>query len=129
MIKKITRNKLFLPFLEVFYIFVIVYSGFFAPTPNVIAPLGIFLGIIYFFMVFSAIGEFSLKADIYLFLGAILGSSLGTGIIFGGCQFTSNQVCSPNMLSAQIFGNYAFPLLLILVLWITIRVPLFFRKK
>jgi hypothetical protein len=129
MIKKITHNKLFLPFLEVVYILVIVYSGLFPPTTRVIEPLGLFLGIFYFFMVYSVIGEFSIKADIYLLLTATFGSFLGTGIILGVCQFESKQVCSPIMFRAQMFANFAFPLLVIMILWITIRVPLFFRKK
>ncbi len=129
MIKKITHNKLFLPFLEVIYIMVIVFSGLIGPTPRIIAPLGLFIGIFYFFMAYSVIGVFSFRADLYIFVSAILGSCIGTVIILGVCQFISKEVCSPIMFRSQMFGNFAFPLSIIVILWITIRVPLFFKKN
>lgn len=127
--KKITHTKYFLLILEVVYIVVLVYSGLFAPTPGVIAPIGFFLGILYFSLVYSIKGEFSIRSDAYLFLTALLGSFLGTALILGGCQFISKPVCSPALFRAQVFGNFAFPLLVITILWVSMRIQVFFKKK
>jgi hypothetical protein len=127
--RSIIRTKYFLPALIAVYIMVLVYSGLFAPTPDVIAPVGFFLGLFYFFLVYSATGKFSLKADAYLFLTALLSSFLGTVLILGTCQFITKPVFAPISFRAQVFGNFAFPLLVITILWISIRVPLFFKKR
>jgi len=129
MIKKITGKKYFLLILVIVNSFIMLFSGLFAPNPRIIFPVGLFLGIITFGLVYAIPGKFSIRSDIYLLLISFSQSFLGSILLQGACKFISKPVCSTNLLRAQVFGNFAFPMLIITILWITIRVPLFFRRK
>lgn len=111
------------------YVSVLLLSGLLLPNPRMIAPLGMFLGILAFYLIYSGVPKKNLLLDVYLFLTTFLGSSLGSLLLSLACRFVEKPICTSNLLRAQIFGNFAFPLMVIIILWLTQRLPVILKRN
>lgn len=124
------NDKKRLPKTLLFAIYTIILLGIgISPYPKLIYPVGMFLGYFTFYGYFSNPIKGPKWKDIGLFLYAICGSLSGSFLIWIICKLFQRPVCQASSLSAQIFGNFAFPLLILFWLWIVQRLPIILRKK
>ncbi len=126
--KQIINNH-FLPFITFIYSFVMLLAGLFSPTPYVIALVGFFLGMGTFYLYFATVKKQTKWLDVYPFVISLLGSSIASLLLIAACQIVSISVCARNFLRAQIFGIFAFPLIIIIFLWVAERLPTLIKKR
>lgn len=122
------RRTFLLPILVISYPCVLLISGL-LPNPGAIYPIGFVLGIITFYLVYTVPVKATVVLDICVFLVPIVGGLAGSILLWISCKVIPKPVCDPIQFNAQVFGNFAFPLLVTIILWLTQRVPVFFRKK
>lgn len=106
----------------------LLLAGYWSPSPRMVGIVGFILGIMEFSIVYSSRLE-SKYIDLSAFLITLIGSSLGTLLLIVSCNIKSKPVCSPHSLEAQTLGNFAFPLLMIIALWLSRRLPVILRKN
>lgn len=119
----ITRLGLF-----IIYTAIIFGSGI-SPIPKIIYPVGMFLGLFTFYAYFYLLSKGTKWLDGGLFLLSILGSATGSFFVWITCNLINGPVCQASPLSAQVFGNFAFPLLILFWLWVIYRLPILLRRK
>jgi membrane-bound ClpP family serine protease len=106
----------------------LLYAGYWSPSPRLIGIVGFVLGIMAFSVVYSSRIE-SKYLDLSVFVISVLGSCVGTILIFLSCTIKSKPICSSNSLQAQAFGNFVIPLLFIIALWLSRRLPVILGKN
>jgi len=82
-----------------------------------------------FYFTYAILKEVTFRSDIIMFLTTLVSSLIGSALFWVGCQFWSKPVCPPNQLEGQLFGNFAYPMILVVPLWVTGRLPMLFRKQ
>lgn len=122
------RTKISLPLLVAIYILILLGVGL-SPIPKIIYPIGMFLGFFTFYLYFTIPPKNKLMVDIGLFLIPILGGSAGSLLLWIACKLLTRSVCQVSSFKAQVFGNIAFPLLIVFWLWIVQRLASLLRKK
>jgi hypothetical protein len=83
-----------------------------------IFTFGWYLAIQIFILAYSLSTPKNIWLDLRLFLAAFLGSSLGSLLLWGTCNFVQKPVCFPNTLKVLIFSNYAILLFSVFFLWL-----------
>ncbi|WP_152966228.1 hypothetical protein [Ornatilinea apprima] len=94
--------------------FVYAITSLLLPVPQVVIPVGFFLGYINILVMNSVQPRNPLKPRspflriLKIILVTLLGSLLGVLFLRGACLTLKNPVCSPNSLRATIFAIFAF---------------------
>ncbi len=124
---KISLKSYHLPILVLLNSMILVLGGLF--IPRYIVQVGFLVGFITFYLVFSIEEKRKLVLDVYLIVTVLASSLIGSIFLAISCEIYNKLVCSPNFFRAQIFGNFIFPLIFVVFLWISERLLLVFKKK
>ena len=127
--KTSNQKKHYLFYIAIFGSLIIAISGLFSPIPNIIIPIGLILGFVTFYVLYSIPAKNGLWADLRLIAVIFSQSAIGSGLLFFGCIFLDRNICSENLLKAQVFGNFIFPFIMVAFLWLTQRLPAILGKR
>jgi hypothetical protein len=85
--------------------------------------LGFILGPITFSLTFGVSTNSIFWRELRPFLVIIASSFLGTAFLWVSCKFMQCMVCQHYAFEAQLFTNFAFPLIVPVILWPFSRLP------
>lgn len=106
----------------------LLLAGYWSPSPRLVGLVGFFLGVTTFYLVYSSRLD-SKYLDVILFVVTLMGSFVGTLLLYLSCSIIYKPVCTNSLFRAQTFGNFVFPLIFVIVLWVTRRLPVILRKN
>jgi hypothetical protein len=101
--------------------------GLFEPWSAPLAGLSLALFTFYYLTYPLPTGD-KIWSELRLWLVVLFGSSLGSFLLWVACNYVKRPVCLPNHLKAQIFVNYAFPLIAVIPLWLIYRLPVVVKE-
>lgn len=85
------------------------------------------MGFFTFYLAYSVQIKNEIWLDLRPFIATLLGSSISSALFILTYNLSS-QLCCPNVLRTQIFTNYAYPFVIITVLWITERLSVLIKE-
>lgn len=124
----ITSKLYKLPILVMVNGIVMLTSTVLSPTPRMIGPVSLILGMVTFYFIYSIPHKHPIYLDFLLFLTTLIGSGFSLILLAITCKFISKPVCTSNSFGAQVFGFFVFPLIIVLMLWVTLRLPNLLRS-
>jgi hypothetical protein len=94
-------------------------TGFFA-----VGAISLLFGFSIYFLTYRMTAHCSFWREIRLFLVALAGNTLGSGMLFITCRLAGQvPVCAPENFQGQIFGNYFFPMVFLFLGWMIVNLP------
>jgi len=98
-------------------------------NPPAIMLVGMIFGVYVYYLTYSIPARKAIWMELRLFLVALTGISIGSLALWVACGYIDRPVCLSNAFRAQIFGNYAFPMIFLLMTWLAFRLPRITRIK
>jgi len=108
---------------------ILASAGLFSPTPRTIVPVGFILGFITFYLAYSAPIRNPKWIDVRMLSMVAAEGVLAAVFLLLACLWLRKPVCEPLHLRAQVFGNFIFVSIIIVLLWLSERLPMMIKSR